>query len=134
MKFLPLLLAACLATTVHAETPSRMLAAYKAEAAVQTPAFQPSGQRGGEFFAKHFNVSEKMPSCTACHTPNPTQAGTHAVTGKAIRPLSPAANAARFTDPGKVEKWFRRNCREVVGRECVPAEKADFIAYVTGGR
>ena len=37
----------------------------------------------------------------------------------------------RFTDLAKVEKWFRRNCNTVLGRECTPAEKGDFIAFMT---
>jgi hypothetical protein len=93
-----------------------------------------SAQRGAEFYARSFGVSAKMPSCASCHTDNPAQAGRHVVTDKAIKPLAPAANAERFTDPAKVEKWFKRNCTEVVGRECTAAEKADFIAFVTGGR
>ena len=75
-----------------------------------------------------------MPGCTACHTDKPTAPGQHAVTHKAIRPLAPAANAERLTDPAKVEKWFRRNCKEVVGRECSPGEKADFIAFLMEAR
>ena len=35
-----------------------------------------------------------------------------------IAPLAPAFNAERFTDAAKTEKWFRRNCNDVVGREC----------------
>src|SRR5574343_172954 len=58
-------------------------------------------------------------------------AGQHAVTGKTIRPLATAANAERFNDPAKVEKWFGRNCKEVVGRACTPAEKADFATYMS---
>ena len=27
----------------------------------------------------------------------------------------------------KTEKWFRRNCNDVIGRECSRAEKADMI-------
>ena len=69
-----------------------------------------------------------VPSTTA---DTPVNAGQHAVTGKTIRPLASAANAERFTDPAKVEKWFGRNCKEVVGRACTPAEKADFIAYMS---
>ncbi len=134
MKYLPLLLAACWAATAQAESPGDMLAAYRADAARQTPGFQPSAQRGGAFFAHRFNVSEKMPACVACHTDSPSQAGRHAVTGKSIQPLAPATNAERFTDPAKVEKWFRRNCKEVVGRECLAGEKADFVAFVMGGR
>lgn len=143
MKVLPLLLisigavgatGALFASSARAETPGQMLAAYRAEASQLSPGFQPSGQRGGEFFARRFNISEKMPACTACHTDTPAQAGRHAVTGKPIQPLAPSANGERFTDPAKVEKWFRRNCKEVVGRECGPGEKADFIAFVSGGR
>ncbi len=114
-----------------AAMPQEMTAAYAAEAARQAPGFQPSAKRGAEFYARRFAVSEKMPACTACHTDSPTQPGRHAVTGKAIKPLAPRAEAARFTDPAKAEKWFRRNCSEVLGRECSPAEKADFIQFLT---
>jgi hypothetical protein len=31
-----------------------------------------------------------------------------------------------------VEKWFTRNCRDVLGRECTPAEKADIMAWLIG--
>ena len=48
-----------------------------------------------------------------------------------IRPLAVAANGERFSDPAKVEKWFGRNCKEVVGRACTPGEKADFVAYMS---
>jgi hypothetical protein len=51
-------------------------------------------------------------------------------TGKAIAPLAPAANAERFTDAGKAEKWFRRNCNDVLGRACTASEKADVLAYL----
>jgi hypothetical protein len=89
---------------------------------------------GRIWYSQRFTASGKMPSCVSCHTNEPTRPGRHAVTDKAIKPLSPAANAERFTDPAKVEKWFRRNCTEVVGRECNAAEKADFIAFLTEGR
>ena len=120
--------------SAHAATPAELLAGYRATAAQQSAGFQPSAQRGAEFHAKHFGVSAKLASCANCHTDNPAQPGRHAVTDKAIKPLAPSANAERFSDPAKVEKWFKRNCTEVVGRECSAAEKADYIAYVTGGR
>jgi hypothetical protein len=106
----------------------------RAEAATQSPGFQPSARRGAELYARRFAVSDKMPACSACHTDSPVQEGRHAVTGKAIKPLAPRAGAARFSDPAKVEKWFRRNCTEVLGRECSAAEKADFIAFVSEGK
>jgi hypothetical protein len=36
----------------------------------------------------------------------------------------------RYTDPKKVAKWFRRNCKSVLGRECTPLEKGDFLAFM----
>lgn len=118
-------------SSAHAETPAELLAGYRAAAA--PTGFTPSAQRGARFHTHRFGVSAKLVSCAACHTDNPTLPGRHAVTGKAIEPLAPSANPARFSDPHKVEKWFRRNCTEVLGRECNAAEKADFIAFVTGG-
>lgn len=120
-------------SAAQATTPIELLVGYRAEAARQTAGFQPSAQRGAAFYQRNFNVSATMPSCVSCHTNNPTQGGRHAVTSKAIKPLAPAANPERFSDLAKVEKWFKRNCTEVVGRECSAAEKADFIAFVTGG-
>ena len=50
--------------------------------------------------------------------------------GKRIEPLAPSANPQRFTDAAKVEKWFRRNCTDVLRRECSAQEKGDFIAWL----
>ncbi|MDQ1363028.1 MAG: hypothetical protein QG652_888 [Pseudomonadota bacterium] len=132
MKFpaICILLAAAIPGIALAETPQQILQSHVAEAARQTPGFSPSAQRGQEFFGKKFGASEKMPACSTCHTDNPAQAGRHIITKKNIKPLAPAANAERFTDVAKVEKWFRRNCKEVVDRECSAAEKADFIQYL----
>jgi mono/diheme cytochrome c family protein len=130
---IPILFALC-TVSAQAATPADLLAGYRTEAAQQTPGFQPSAQRGAEFYKRSFNVSAKMPSCASCHTDNPAQAGRHVVTDKPIKPLSTTANTERFTDPAKAEKWFRRNCTEVVGRECSAAEKADFIAFLKDGR
>jgi hypothetical protein len=44
--------------------------------------------------------------------------------------MAPAVNPERFSDATKTEKWFRRNCNDVVGRECTPAEKADVLAWL----
>jgi hypothetical protein len=123
-------LLATAAVAAAAATPTQLLETYTAEAAKQTPGFAPSAQRGAQFYAQRFAVSEKMPACTTCHADSPAQAGRHIVTGKAIKPLAPRAEPARFTDPAKTEKWFTRNCGEVVGRECNAAEKADFVKFV----
>ena len=103
-------------------TPAQQMAAYAAQAG------QPAQAAAGkEFFtSKH----GKDWSCSTCHTTNPTVQGKHATTGKVIEPMAPAANAKRFTDAAKTEKWFRRNCNDVVGRECTPAEKANVLSWL----
>ncbi len=69
-------------------------------------------------------------SCASCHGTPPTGQGKHASTGKAIAPLAPAFNAKAFTDTAKVDKWFKRNCKDVFSRECSAQEKADVLAYL----
>jgi cytochrome c553 len=69
-------------------------------------------------------------SCATCHTADPRQAGRHATTARPIAPLAPAANPQRFTDAAKVEKWFRRNCRDVLNRECTATEKGDVLSWL----
>lgn len=85
--------------------------------------------RGQTFFnAKHGGEW----SCASCHGTPPTQQGKHASTGKAIAPLAPAFNPNAFTETAKVDKWFRRNCKDVLKRECTAIEKADVLAYLVG--
>jgi hypothetical protein len=45
--------------------------------------------------------------------------------------LAPSAQSDRFSDPEKVEKWFKRNCTWTWGRECTAQEKGDFLAYLS---
>ena len=131
MRALPALALLLASLACHAETPNQLVQAYTAEASRQQTGFAPSGKRGDALFRQRFAINDKMPACTSCHTDTPNHPGQHAVTGKSIRPLAVAANPERFTDPAKVEKWFGRNCKEVVGRSCTPAEKADFITYMS---
>jgi len=83
--------------------------------------------RGQQFFSSSHGNDW---SCTSCHTANPAATGKHAKTGKEIAPLAPAANLQRFTDEAKVEKWFKRNCNDVLGRACTAQEKGDVLAYL----
>ena len=69
-------------------------------------------------------------SCASCHNTPPTTEGKHASTGKAIAPMAPAFNPKGFTEAAKVDKWFRRNCKDVLNRECSATEKADVLAYL----
>jgi hypothetical protein len=123
------LLLMAIAGTVRAESPVALMNDYASQAVRSTPGFVPSAERGRNFFVRKRDVSRKMPSCSTCHSSNLMQEGKHVITGKRIAPLSPRADADRFTDSSKAEKWFRRNCKEVVGRECSAAEKADLIKF-----
>ena len=131
---LPALCLLLLSIAAQAETPQQIGQTYAAEAAARQAGFTPSAKRGEIFFRQRFANNDKMPACTSCHTDSPLNAGQHVVTGKAIRPLAVAANGQRFSDPTKVEKWFGRNCREVIGRDCTPAEKADFVTTMSEAR
>jgi hypothetical protein len=113
---------------VSAETPFDIQRALEAAAGQTTPGFAGfSPQRGEQWFkARHGGEW----TCASCHTAEPRQAGKHAATGKSIAPLAPVANPERFTEPAKVEKWFRRNCNDVLGRACTPLEKGDVLAWL----
>ena len=115
------------APVAFAETPESVLASFKGDAS-GAPGFQGFSAARGETFFKTRQGGEW--SCASCHTDNPAAQGKHAKTGKVIKPLAPAANAERFTDMAKVEKWFKRNCNDVLERICTPQEKGDVLAYL----
>jgi hypothetical protein len=71
-----------------------------------------------------------MRACTSCHSNDLTQPGRHATTGKAIEPLAPSVNAKRLTERRRIEKWFKRNCKWTLGRECTPQEKGDLLSFM----
>jgi len=75
-------------------------------------------------------VGPNQLACASCHTASPKNVGKHAKTNKAIDPLAPSVNAKRFTDAATVEKWFKRNCNDALGRACTTQEKGDFMTYV----
>lgn len=102
--------------------PAQLLAGYSAQAGMPADA-----GRGQKLFT---SVHGRDWGCATCHGAAPTSPGKHASTGKVIAPLAPAANAQRFTDPAKTEKWFRRNCSDVMGRPCTAGEKADMLAWL----
>ena len=108
--------------TASAVTPAEQLASYSARAGEVA-----STARGQQLFT---TTHSRDWSCASCHGAVPTSAGRHAVTGKTIAALAPMANAGRFSDSAKTEKWFRRNCNDVLGRECSASEKADVLAWL----
>ncbi|MEJ1355303.1 MAG: DUF1924 domain-containing protein [Candidatus Sedimenticola sp. (ex Thyasira tokunagai)] len=88
--------------------------------------------RGEALWNKIFTdkKSGKARSCGTCHGDNLTQAGKHARTKKLIKPMAPSTNPKRLTKVKKVEKWFKRNCKWTVGRECTVQEKGDLLAFL----
>ncbi|MCP5278871.1 MAG: DUF1924 domain-containing protein [Thiobacillus sp.] len=111
-----------------ADTPAQILARLQADAGGSA-----SLERGRQLYHGKF-PGEKAESCSTCHTSSPKDGGRHVRTNKAIEPLAPSVSPERFTDMAKVEKWFKRNCNEVLNRACTPQEKADFTAYVLSVR
>lgn len=100
---------------------------YRAAAKQENPAFTDFSVARGEAF---YRAKTGDVSCASCHSDSPKAHGSHATTRKDILPMAPVANAARFTDTAKVEKWFKRNCTDVLKRACTATEKGDFIAYL----
>jgi hypothetical protein len=100
---------------------------YRAQARLDSPGFKDFSVAAGQ---KLYATKVGELSCASCHTDSPLATGKHAKTGKEILPLSPTANPKRFTDAATAEKWFKRNCNDVLSRACTAQEKGDFMAYV----
>jgi len=109
----------------------QVLADYATAAKAASPGFSGfSAARGKTLHYQMFSSGKaETPACTSCHGKEPRAAG-QTPAGKVIEPMALSASPARYTDPAKVEKWFRRNCREVIGRECTPQEKGDWLTFM----
>jgi cytochrome c peroxidase len=112
-----------------AAEPAALVQTYTAEARKADPGFAPSAAHGEAFFRAERLTADGRASCAGCHTADPRREG-QTRARKVIAPLAPVANPERLTDAAKAEKWFRRNCQDVVGRACTSAEKADFAAWL----
>jgi Domain of unknown function (DUF1924) len=126
-----LTVAACLlAAAASAESPP-LLDFYAGEAKASNSAFSGfSAERGEHLFRTNFSSGKPdTPSCTTCHTTDPRKTG-QTRAGKDIEPMAASANPKRYTDQAKAEKWFGRNCNNVLGRECTATEKGDFITFM----
>lgn len=100
---------------------------YRAAAKQENSGFKDFSAMRGQAF---YNAKSGEMACATCHSDSPKLHGKHAKTGKDILPLAPSANPQRFTDAAKVEKWFQRNCNDVLKRACTAQEKGDFMSYV----
>lgn len=111
-----------------ADTTASQLAGWAREAGTPVSAF--SAARGEALFrGKHVRPGGEEGGCFSCHTDDPRKPG-RTRAGKAIDPLAPAVTPARFGDAAKTEKWFARNCGDVLGRPCTAAEKGDFLTWL----
>ena len=120
-KVLLLLVMISLVKAVFSAVPQELLKGYEAQSG------KASSARGEQLFnTKH----GKEWSCASCHDSPPNHDTKHIVTGKVIKPLFPNVNSERFVDQVKVEKWFKRNCNDVLARECTAQEKADVLAWL----
>jgi len=88
-------------------------------------------ERGKKDWHKEVKGEEgEMLSCQTCHGSDLGKKGKHRKTQKIIEPMAPSANPERFTDEKKIEKWFKRNCKDTWGRECTAQEKGDILKYL----
>lgn len=108
-----------------------LIARYTAEARGADPAFAGFSAARGETLhrTRHGSGKPDTPACTSCHGEDARAAG-RTRAGKAIEPMAVSASPTRYTDAAKVEKWFKRNCTEVLGRECTAREKGDWLAWM----
>ena len=108
-----------------------LLSTYATAAKASAPSFSGfSATRGEKLHVTRFTSGKpETLSCTTCHSDSARSAG-RTPAGKAIEAVAVSVTPTRYTDPIKVEKWFKRNCTEVLGRECTPLEKGDWLSYM----
>ncbi len=112
---------------VLADAVDERLASYQAEGAGPFDAAQGESMWNGSYVHAK---ADKPRNCASCHTDNLKSSGQHARTGKAIEPMAPSVNTKRLTEAREIEKWFGRNCKWTMGRECTAQEKGDFLSYM----
>jgi hypothetical protein len=74
--------------------------------------------------------SGEQRKCSQCHGEDLRRKGKHATTGKVIEPLAPSVNPKRLTEVAEIEKWFSRNCRWTLGRDCTAQEKGNVLVML----
>jgi hypothetical protein len=126
-------LIALLAGSVLSADPRRdaILAEFLALATKDEAGFTRFVAERGAAFYRATHPGGKQGSCTSCHGTSPLDKGKTRA-GKDIDPMAVSKSPARYTDRDTVEKWFTRNCQDVLGRACTAKEKGDFITYMMG--
>jgi len=125
------LMVSFLTMKIHAAGVDDLINHYANQAKSETSSFVGfDANRGKNLYLNEFTSGKRdTPSCTSCHTNNPKKTG-ETRAGKAIEPMAVSANSKRYQTLKKAEKWFRRNCKSVLGRECTTTEKGDFLTFM----
>lgn len=129
-----LALGGTIAVALAAATPAQkaVLDQYLGLMRAADPTFKDFSPERGQilFHARHASGKPDTQSCTTCHSSNLTKPGQQTRTGKTIEPMAASVAPKRYTDFANVEKWFKRNCADVLSRPCTLAEKGDVLAYL----
>ena len=103
---------------------------YSAQAG--TPGKPFDAARGKTFWnTEQISDNGTRMNCVTCHGSDLKQPGKHNTSGKRIEAMAPSVNPERYTDMEKIEKWFTRNCKQVLKRECTAQEKGDVLRYLS---
>lgn len=129
MRMIPMLmgLMALLGISLAHATPAtdELLAQYKVQGAGK-----PDPDKAKRDWTKKVQGEDGELACATCHGTDLTRSGEHHKTHKVIEPMSRKVNPERFTEVKKIEKWFKRNCKDAWGRECTAQEKTDFLTFL----
>lgn len=134
--------------------PQALLDEYAAQAARDHAGFAGFSAARGEafYFLEHRIGDGSMLSCASCHHRDPRREqfahhdplpcrACHGVPDsynfdempkmkRQLLPLAPSANPERFVNAWFADKWFRRNCRLLLERDCTPLEKGDVLTWL----
>lgn len=126
-KYILAMLSICVAVPVYAGAVDDLQQEYKAAGVASF-----SAERGAQLWSAQHKDAEsgKLINCQTCHTTDLKRAGQHNKTGKAIEPMAPSVNPKRLTEVKQINKWFTRNCKQVLGRECTAQEKGDVLEFL----
>jgi len=110
-----------------------LMADLSKQAKSQSPSFVGFSKERGEklFFAVQKDKNNQPISCATCHQNDIRQKGKNPTTGKIIEPLAPSVNNMRLTDRAEMEKWLKRNFKQVYGREGTAMEKGDVLEFIS---
>jgi len=130
--FAALALASAAGTALAADARQALLDGYAAQARQDNPQFTgfDAGRGKALYFGPHTGGNPDLNACAVCHTKDPRKWGTNAESKREIEPMAVSTNPERYLKERKVEKRFKRDCDEVLGRQCTAQEKGDFITFL----